>query len=433
MRVLWLSNVMLPDVAKHLHKPIPSCGGWLSGALEELKHRKDIQLATAFPLIGENKILSDVADEILYYGFPGKNSDPTKYDAALENIFESMILEFKPDVIHIWGTEFPHTLSMVKACCKLGQQEKIVISIQGLCSVIARHYYANLPWNVIKRYTFRDIIFRDSIYRQKLKFEKRGLYEREALSLVKHVIGRTTWDRTCTLQINPDRTYHFCNETLRNSFYENQWEYENCEKHSIFISQAYYPVKGAHSMLEALALIITKYPDARLYIADSDLLRADSWRMRLKRTSYARYLGELIKKYKLQGRVFFTGSLSEEQMCQRFLKSHVFVCPSSIENSPNSLGEAMTLGVPCVASCVGGISDMLQHEKEGFLYQADAPYMLAQYVCELFEHQKLALSFSQNARERARQTHDREKNLNHLINIYDGIFGVQEETERENG
>ena len=67
-------------------------------------------------------------------------------------------------------------------------------------------------------------------------------------------------------------------------------------------------------------------------------------------------------------------------MKERFLKSNVFVSPSTIENSPNSLGEAMLLGIPCISSDVGGVKNLLKHEEEGYVYQTDAPYMLAYYV-----------------------------------------------------
>lgn len=425
LRVLWLSNVLLPDMAKYLHKPIPNCGGWLVGASEELKNQIDMQLAIAFPLTQGDDIISGVADGITYYGFSQRIPNPTKYNKDLEVLFESIIREWNPDVIHIWGTEFPHTLTMVYACKKLGLQEKIIISIQGLCSVIAKHYFSDLPLKIIKRHTFRDLVFQDSIYQQKQKFEKRGKFEREALSQVSHVIGRTTWDRACSMQINSSLKYHHCNETLRNSFYKNYWELVNCEKHSIFISQAYYPIKGAHFMLEALALIIKKYPDAKLYIADDDILRKDTWKARMKKTSYAKYIGEQIEHYKLCDNVFFTGGLDEEQMCQRFLKANVFVCPSSIENSPNSLGEAMLLGVPCVASDVGGISDMLIHQKEGFLYPSDAPYMLAHYVCEIFANEDRALSLSENGKSHALRIYNKEKNVRILMEIYNQIFGEE--------
>ena len=101
-----------------------------------------------------------------------------------------------------------------------------------------------------------------------------------------------------------------------------------------------------------------------------------------------------IKKYHLQNKVIFTGPLNESKMRQRYLDAHVFVSPSLIENSPNSLGEAMILGVPSISSYVGGVPDMIKDKKEGFLYQHDAPYMLA-YICEIFKHDSIALKISE--------------------------------------
>lgn len=92
----------------------------------------------------------------------------------------------------------------------------------------------------------------------------------------------------------------------------------------------------------------------------------------------------MLKKYNIQERFEFEGFLSADEMKQLLLESNVFVCPSSIENSPNSLGEAMILGVPCVASDVGGISDMLTHNEEGFLYPFDDSYKMAFYIRKTF-------------------------------------------------
>ena len=71
--------------------------------------------------------------------------------------------------------------------------------------------------------------------------------------------------------------------------------------------------------------------------------------------------------------------------------------PSTIENSPNSLGEAMLLGLPCISSHVGGVANMLVHGVEGFLYPSDEPYMISYYVCKLFENDNLARRFSEAA------------------------------------
>ena len=82
----------------------------------------------------------------------------------------------------------------------------------------------------------------------------------------------------------------------------------------------------------------------------------------------------------------------------------------------------MILGVPSVAANVGGIPDIIKHKEEGFLYQHDAPYMLAHYVCEIFSNTKLSLSFSIKARERlSMKTHDKDTNTKRLVEIYQSI------------
>ena len=110
--------------------------------------------------------------------------------------------------------------------------------------------------------------------------------------------------------------------------------------------------------------------------------------------------------------------LNAEDMKKQFLKSEVFVSPSVIENSPNSVGEAMLLGMPIVSSNVGGVSDMLVHGKEGYLYQADAPYLLAYYIGLLFDNQEKERELGENARIHARKTHNKEENIKKLLEIY---------------
>lgn len=119
--------------------------------------------------------------------------------------------------------------------------------------------------------------------------------------------------------------------------------------------------------------------------------------------------------------VEFVGMLDEGKMVEEYLKANIFVCPSAIENSPNSVGEAMLLGVPVIASNVGGTNCLLEHNKEGFLYQADADYMLAFYIKKLFASKDLALAFSKAARTHASKTHNREQNYKTLLEIYDEI------------
>lgn len=64
-------------------------------------------------------------------------------------------------------------------------------------------------------------------------------------------------------------------------------------------------------------------------------------------------------------------------MVKRYLLSNVFICPSTIENSPNSLCEAQLLGVPHIASYVGGTADLMKGNEE-CLYRFEETEMLAE-------------------------------------------------------
>lgn len=416
MKTLWLINIQLPEAGVLLKdKPIPY-GGWLVGASSALSAYDDIDLSVAFPKSGLHDVQQLRGERINYYSFPPvheKDIASNRINPHLIKILEKA----NPDIVHIFGTEYPHTLAMVNTC----DVNKVIISIQGLTSIYAKHYMASLAENIQNRNTFRDLVKRDNLKQQQVKFAKRGLLEIEALKKVRHIIGRTTWDRACTYQINPDAIYHHCNETLRDEFYKHEWDIQKCEKHSIFVSQGSYPIKGLHYMLEAMPLILKNFPDAKLYVGGANITKSETIKDWFKLSSYGKYIKDLIKKYDLGNVVFFTGVLDEKQMCQQYLRSHVFVCPSSIENSPNSLGEAMILGVPCVASDVGGVSDMIQHREEGYIYQADAPYMLAYYVGEIFKNDEIALQISEKARKHALITHDPDKNLSRLLEIYKEI------------
>ena len=416
MNILWVTNIALPEASLLMNEKPTPFGGWFVSASARLADEDSIELSIAFPKNGLRTVQILKGEKINYYAFPLVSEKDVSFNKR-NTYLEKILNEAKPGIVHIFGTEYAHILAFVRVC----QKDNVVISIQGLTSVISRHFMSGLPEKVQKKFTLRDFIKQDNLKQQQRKFINRGEIEIEALQKVKHIIGRTTWDRACTYQINPDAKYHFCNETLRDEFYKYSWDINNCEKHSIFVSQGTYPIKGLHFMLEAMPLVLNRFPNTKLYVGGQNITKADTLKDKIKISSYGKYIKELIGRYNLGKSVVFTGILDEQQMSERYLKSHVFVCPSSIENSPNSLGEAMLLGVPCVASDVGGVIDLLTHKEEGFVYQTDAPYMLAHYVCEIFANDDLALQFSKKARKHAMITHDAQTNLNTLLSIYGQI------------
>ncbi len=437
MRVLWVCNIMLPVIARALQRECSNKEGWLTGLMDALlaaghpsarvfkgsQGAARVELGVAFPIAPGEELLKGDTGRVRFYGFRENTEKPEVYDPGLERDMKAILLDFQPDILHCFGTEYPHTLAAVRAYGKPGSS---LVGIQGLCAVYAEAYMANIPGKLRNRTTFRDWVKRDNMRRQQQKFRRRGKWEQEAVRLTGHVAGRTDWDRYWTVKWNPGVRYHLLQETLRPCFYEGQWQYENCCRHSIFMSQGDYPIKGLHYMLDALAAIRSQYPDVHLYVAGNCLLRTGPLAP-LKISGYGRLLEAQIREYELEEYVTFLGSQDADQMKEQYLYCNAYVCVSSIENSPNSLGEAMLLGVPVVAALVGGVGSMISPEEgwlfPGFSGEEDGEMQrisqeLQRQVTEVFSRQEQVTERTRKAREHARQTHDAEKNLHQLLEIY---------------
>ena len=417
MRLLWLCN-REPGPVRQAVTGKESSGLWMDHVLEDLQKEKDLQLHL---LCASDRSARGNLDPACSYTL-FQRGKPTEVSGEQKNLFLQELQEFRPDVVHIWGTEFGHSLSMMEACEELNLKDRAVISIQGLCSIYARHYNEGIPVEILRKSTFRDFVKKDNLLQQEKTFEKRGENEIAALKLCSHVIGRTDWDRACARMINPRAQYHFCNETLRKPFYQGKWQYSACKKHSIFASSCIYPIKGFHYLLEALAEVRKRYPDAVLTVPGTNP-DVGSFREKLRQDGYAAYLQQLLQQYHLQDCVEFAGSLSPEQMKENYLRANVFVLPSTIENSPKSMGEAMLLGVPVAAADVGGVTTMLKAPEEGLVYQSTASYMLADAIEKIFAMEEKAELLGTAAAEHGKKTHDPVNNLRTLLEIYRDIAG----------
>lgn len=466
MRILWVCNIMLPVVAQHLGVEGSNKEGWLDGLCQVILERQGdngIELHVAFPV---EQSREGYAEEIRFpngsslhcYGFYEDVNHAENYDKRLEDSLRRIIDKAQPEVIHCFGTEYAHTLAVLR-CAPF--PERVLVGIQGVCGVIAQAYMADLPRKVQRSRTFRDRIRKDGMPEQQQKFVLRGKREAEILRLAQNVTGRTAFDRSYAEERNPHVRYFPMNETLRSCFYEGEWKSEACERHSIFVSQGDYPLKGLHYMLLAAGKLRGKYPDLKIYVAGNSLVRYETLKDKIKISAYGKYLRSLIEKYSLQDCVQFTGRLTAEEMKERYLKSHLYVCCSSNENSPNSLGEAMLLGMPCVAADVGGISSLFAADKDGILYEGhcqcesglnntcDAERHMAENgsirigkkgvewekdtenkelcriaqnlyraVDTMWEHPSEMKEFCDNARLHARITHDKEENYQRMTEIY---------------
>ena len=267
MRALWVTNVP-PNVASaSLGRAANPFGGWLDGSLHALEDVSQIGIDLAFPdaeaagTDGEDNGHRIVPFSPIY-----------RRDAKRKGVRRALeVLDgTEPDVLHVHGTELPHSYSFLEAARQRGLPH--VVSVQGLASMCARHMAAFLPLGVVHGIGSRPWVRSDRVDGMRRSMTAAGALEAAGLSIATDAIGRTTWDRACLEAINPNLAYHHCDETLRPGFYSATWNPTGAVRHSIFVSQGHYPIKGLHLLLEALPTVISRFPDTSVLVAGTSPL-----------------------------------------------------------------------------------------------------------------------------------------------------------------
>ena len=196
LKVLWVTNVETNHIAEYFGDKVV-IGGWMEYSSKLISQQRDVVLHIACRSNRDYYGLN--VDEITYYSFSGNKTSHTR----LKNIIDFV----KPDVIHIWGTEFEHAFAVIRYARQIGIHDKTIVSIQGLVSIYTKHYFANLPPHIIFHRTLKEILI-PNIYRRQKEMEKRGKFEILSLQYIPNCIGRTDWDFACAKQINP----YFCSQ-----------------------------------------------------------------------------------------------------------------------------------------------------------------------------------------------------------------------------
>ena len=413
-RILWLINFLPPVMAKALSLPVQASGSWvmaLEQALRTHTQLQDIQLFVAAYHPAVSSIQRHTAEGTTYIALPKAQGF-----SALQEVLQTL----QPNLIQLFGTENEHALWLTEHW----NPERIVIHIQGLAGPYAHHAADGLPSRFLRSQPLKEWLSAKTggkTVRQLVQqLEWQGKRERQVLEQVGHVLGRTQWDKDYAQQCNPSINYHHLDEIMRESFYHTQWKPCQNPHPVLFVTQGNLPLKGLHRLVEALPKLLSVYPNLQVKVAGWPPVRKHWLLQPLVRwlCEYQTYLEERAKALGVEGHIHYTGVLDQQGVRQALLSSDVFLMPSSIENSPNSLGEAMLMGMPCVACKVGGIPSMLTHGKEGFLFDSDSPDQLAEQVLWMLQNTDKAVALGQAARTRALVTHDPSRIAHQQVELY---------------
>ncbi|MBU2043893.1 MAG: glycosyltransferase family 4 protein [Candidatus Omnitrophica bacterium] len=419
MRVFWFNNILFPEAAQSLGLPPPVSGGWMPALGHALNETGKVQLAVATvvkkPLWSKKEI-----DGIMHYTIPfpqgGRKEIDLRPGKKLLGDCLKAIEDFAPDVVHIHGTEYFYGLLSAKSLIKC----PAIVSTQGLIKEYAKVYWGELSFKeVLKCQSLYEFIIRcgSGLLLDRRRWHKRAKYmEQKIIKGNRYFIGRTLWDKAHLLEINPTADYYHCDELLRPPFYSIHWEPNHMAKYSIFAASARYPIKGFHLLLKAAAMLKRDFPEMSIRVADGLIGR------RPRRKTYNTLLYDLIDSSGLKDCVVPLGLLSAEEMAKEMSKAHAVVIPSFIENSSNSLAEAMLVGAPCVASLAGGTTTMIDDRQTALGFPAGDAAMLAECLRMIFSDDKLANNLSKSAKATAQKRHDKKIIVKTMLQIYEDVI-----------
>lgn len=413
MRILWIVNIVMPELAEQIGAPVAASGSWLVDISEGIsKGNNQIAIACVYGDKYEKKEYNNKT----YYLLPGNGKNLLFYTSKYERIWKKIVEDFKPDIIHIHGTEYSHGL----ACMRAIDNIPYVISIQGMLNRIKDVDFGGIPlWYFIFGRSLSQWAHLNGEIEMHLLNKKNAKYEKEMFERASAINGVSTWDTSIACNFNPSLKVYKLDYNLRDSFYcSRKWSLEESKNYTIFTNPGNTPLKGLHVLIKAASLLVHKYPRLEIRVPG---MSGENGNVKVT-GAYSNYLNKLISKLKMENHIVFLGKQTEQQMIENTLYARVTVIPSAIEGASLILHEAMFLGAPCIATFRGGMADFVSDKVDGFLYDYPEYTYLADRLEQVFLNDDLCNYFSQNAIKKASIAHERNRNVDSYVKMYKEII-----------
>ncbi len=423
MKVLWFANTPCGATEKLSGQDVTG-GGWLYALSETLKNKKNVELHIAF-YWGEE--MEPFLYEGIYYHPVLRNGYGNKlgryiyrlkqqfFNSSLDDIEVHRLLNtiksVNPDIIHIHGSE--ENFGLVGQY--LNKSVPIVLSVQGMLSPCSYKLYSGFSReSVLKNESIISKICLDGYSAQERKMKIRVNREKIIYKTINNIIGRTSWDNDCTLALNANRNYFICNEILRDQFMISNWEAPSADSKIVLTTTISYGLyKGLEMIYETSRVLHAQDIDFEWNVIG--IAKGDKYDVITRKITGIKPEDHKIK---------LLGRKNADEMLEIFNQSNIYIQVSHIENSPNSLCEAMVIGMPIIASYAGGTSSMLKDGKEGILVQDGDPYRLAGAIINMCRDYKRAIELGRNARDRALVRHNPGNVVGELLEIYKTITEI---------
>lgn len=444
MKVLWVTNNPCSSIEREGGRTI--AGGWLSSLEKAVKG--DITLEIAFLSSGQ-KQEEFTHEGVKYYSIAPYNSRNyfvfrlkrllmpwSGQDRHILKRLESIIRLSRPDLVHIHGTEKCFGLISEKMggeggyVSYDGRKIPVAISIQGIMGPYLRKFFSGIPRKDVRRYeSIGCKLHKKSAFRMYRQMQHQAANETAILGKAGFIFGRTAWDMDETGRANPERRYFTVGEIMRTPFYcpgkfIGHSSYDRPVEHTRIlltstVSEGIY--KGYELLLKTAAALVGKGVSFCWtvigYSPDNEMVSLSEKSTGLKSSEL---------------NIRLAGRMDAACMVKELAATDIYCQVSHIENSPNSLCEAMLLGLPCIATNVGGTSSLIENWKTGLLVSDTDPDEFAEAIISLAADGKRMAEMGDRAMAAAKERHDPQKVKSQLLHAYGEITGCRESASEGN-
>ena len=415
MRVLYLLNNQQDSITEFASPNINL--PWVDALLDKLVTCESISIALAVP-VNKYSVQKIQKNGITVYGLPNPKENNIfkkaykRFTRAADNFktnssIPQVINDFEPDIVQVFGSENSFGLIAKQI------NKPVIIHIQGYLFVLQRKWFTGISkWEQFRYASIKDLLLMRGCYHDSFTFRKKAETSAIIMKNCDYFMGRTNFDKGIASLISPGSRYFHCEEFLRKEFFDIQWNFplQNEITCISILKGACY--KGIDLLIEVL-LILKKHSGKSFKLKICGV-SANEEIIRILKKKYNKEINLI--------NIEFLGKLSAEGIVRQLCDSNFYIHPSYVENSPNSICEAMALGMPVIATNVGGVSSIVEDEVEGILVQEGEPYSLAGAIVYLTNNYEKAKQLGSKARIKALERHAPNEIVNSLLKIYDSII-----------
>jgi glycosyltransferase involved in cell wall biosynthesis len=392
MKILWLAPFPLSELSSDIPGYIsnrPAKGMWLVHLLNEFKGYKETEIHIVSHSAKVKKDITISRGNLIFHlvshRIPLINKGYPSF-LPLHKVFRYPFLKRKlrkiignvaPDLIHVHGTEDVYGL------VPLITNIPVIVSIQGIIN---------------------EIYLRDKT----LSFFFQRQIETKCLKTYINFGCRTNFDKDFVKKLNPESIIHYLPEAINPIFFNVN--YEPNEGRIINFVGTVSKAKGIIILIKAMINVCARFPEVKLNIIGP-----------LNNRDFEE-ISELISNHNLNGNIIFHGFKTPKEILRLHLGAGLFVLPTLIDNSPNSLCEAMALGMPCIVSRVGGVPSLINDQKDGLLFEPGNSDELAEKISFLFYNIDYSRTLGKNAKKSAFMRNYPDEVAKTTMNVYKSII-----------